>query len=136
MAGHNIKNKGYEVENFIKEIFKKNNMQVSTINDYYDLKIKYKNKEIKLEIKSCNFQILKSRNRIDYGRFDFTNPKNRTLQRSNNIIICFVVIIKNSYEVIGFINSKSLKAKRYVSLKTIMNKKITRLNKFIDKIKK
>ncbi len=145
-GGNYEKNKGFQVEEFVNKKFAKSGFYTEftsqrSENKYFDLKIWDSNfsKVIKLEIKSCNFIINNGNGRQDFGRFDFTNERSITRQRTNNIYICFVVCIGNSFEILGFLTSKSLKkkfiSKRYIPLKTIMNSRLTKFSKFIEKLK-
>lgn len=124
---------GYEAENFVMKIFKDFGFEVKRIHNYYDIVVKKNKKVKKIEVKSCNLMIHQGVDRLSFGRFEWSNPINRALQKKNNVYICFVVRIKKSYEIIGMLHSKNLNGKKYVGLTNIMSRKLTRLNKFIEK---
>ena len=136
MVGHNKKNKGYEVETFVLDKFLELGFSAQTRNAYYDLDLEKNNIKKQLEIKSTNFIIKNGSGVLTYGRFyfDVSNVKD---QVKNNVDVCFVVCIKESFEIIGFMNIKTalkkFKAKKYVTLKDLMSCRFTKFNKYIDK---
>jgi len=133
VVGHSIKNKGFEAEQFVMNKFRNQGFHVQRIDDYYDIRISKNGKTKRVEIKSCNLIVKMKKDVLSTGRYDWTCIKNRSLQRSNNVDICFVVCIGDSFEILGFISAKSLKAKRYVLLTKIMKTRITRFNKYCQR---
>lgn len=65
MAGYNDKIKGYDVEDFVIKKFVQEGFKVTRIDDYYNLKLEFCNKILKIEIKSCNFMIKKDFERLN-----------------------------------------------------------------------
>lgn len=98
----------------LQTMFPSEDIEVEYIDDFYDFHIKHNQKVIKkVEVKSCQFLINNGSRR--FGRFDFTNAKNSTRQRTNNIEVCFCVCIGENFEILGFLNAKTLGIKRYIS---------------------
>lgn len=132
-------NYGREAENFVRDQFDSadfNNV-AQYIDSYYDFKFN----DHKVEIKSCSFRIKNGKDRQDFGRFDFTNPKNTTKQRTKDVWVVFVVYFTNEdfkpvFEIVGVKKARSLKVKRYVRLHELMNQRLMSFEKFIKRVSK
>lgn len=128
---------GKEAENLVRHQFEELGYKVFFDDSWYDLRI-IKNKiQHLIEVKSTNLILSNGSSRITYGRFDFTEVKNRRLQRKHNVTICFVVRVHHCFEILGFSQSKTIKAKRYVTLKSLFCnhtlKTITSFSKYLEK---
>jgi len=117
----NTYQQGKEAEYLVIDEFDKLGYEVSFDNSWYDLKIVKGNIKHYIEIKSTNLILNNGLNcNTIMGRFDFTEIKNRRLQRKHNVTLCFVVIIKDSFQILGFSSSKTINAERYVTLKDLI----------------
>ena len=124
-----IKNIGINAENLVMKELRDLDFQVEYIDSWYDIRATMNNKQYLIEVKSTSLTILNGIDKVMYGRFDFTELKNRRKQRTHNAIIIFVVYIGDSYNIIGYTRAKTLNASRYVTLPYIMNnKKLKRLD--------
>lgn len=123
MVGYSEKNKGFDVESYVVNLFEDNGFSVRVVDSYYDLEV-YKNGVTQyIEIKSCNFQVSNGKNKKMYGRFDFTNKSNRERQYKEKLIICFVVVMGEEMNFMGLLNARNLYKRRYIPLGEVMTRK-------------
>lgn len=125
--------KGQDCEYLVKEALEDLGYKVNIEDTFYDLKAIKNNKEILIEVKSANFRVRNGSNNFRYGRFDFTDKKNRVLQRKNNVYVCFVMRLKEELVILGLIKAKIIKAKRYVNLIDVLTKRKLRKLESLEK---
>lgn len=113
---------GIDAENFVKDIFEKRDYQVNFVDSFYDFELIKDNKKIQLEVKSAVLRYDHNCNRVNWGRFDFTDYQNRKLQIKHNTIYCFVVRVKDYYLLLGFLKARSLKFKKGLYIKNLISK--------------
>ncbi len=129
------KNNGYKCEQYLARKFRDLGASVNIRNTYYDLEVKFPDKRIrKIEVKSAKFQTTCGRVR-KFARFDFKYKRNLQKIKKHNVWLCFIVYVRSSSEIIGFVNPKQIDDdKRFYSLVDVINLKTTPFNSFIKKL--
>lgn len=159
MTKYNITKKGHEaVDHVIGRICLaiidsnnesiKSKFYVKKVNTYFDIMIYSQEMgfdmiDRKIEVKSCEFIVKNGRaninqyryNKVTYGRFNFTKKENRVMQRKDNVDVCFVLHIDNTYHILGFVKAKTLNAKQYVTIPQLITKfRLKQLDNYISEL--
>lgn len=134
----NFHQRGLLAENYFIEKIKQSFPDYLYVDDYYDFDLD----GTKVEVKSCLFRSKNGRykksNQNDhcyiYGRFDFTNPTNREKIIEENIWLAFILRSHDDFMLLGFVEPKNLKIKRYVRMEDVLRSKPLSLEQFKQQI--
>jgi hypothetical protein len=106
---------GIKSEEYFYKLCLENKLDIRQADTWYDYEV---NGE-RVEIKSCRLAVAtgrKEEKRVCQGRYDFTKKYNREIQFQENVWVCFIINVRDSFIVQGFCKSKELNQKRYISI--------------------
>jgi hypothetical protein len=132
--------KGLQAEDYFIEKIKPFFPDYNYVDDFYDFELD----GTKVEVKSCLFRSRNGRARPksnqDYfhifGRFDFTKAETRDKLIEEGVWIAFIVRSHDDFLLLGFVESKNLKIKRYVRMIDVMRVKPLSIDQFRQHIKR
>jgi len=107
---------GMKAENFFASKMNELGLQNHFIDSWFDFLV---NKNVKVEIKSCQISHKNNIGTYTIGRFDFTKKESRELQYKEDIWICFVLRHEEEFLLLGFCKAKKLNRQIYISLNNI-----------------
>jgi hypothetical protein len=130
------KNNGYKCEQYLARKFRNLGAEVHIRDGHFDLEVKFPNKRVrKIEIKSCKFQTHSGFVR-KYGRYDFKYKKNLKKIKKENVWLCFMVYIRTTPEIVGFVNPNKIdEGKRFYTLSEVMALRTMCWKSFVNKLK-
>ncbi len=115
---------GCEAEYFIMGMLRARKINCCYADSWYDISAGNQTIEVKSAHLTVKNGLVNGKQAYTIGRFDFTNPENRELQKKNNSWIAFILHHNNQIIVQGFIRARDLPEKRYVSIHELQQLKL------------
>lgn len=120
---------GLKAEDYFYRFCESEGLNIKKINTWYDFEVE----GVRVELKSCRLAVYtgkKESRKLSQGRYDFTKVYNREVQQQENIWVCFIIRAKDQFLIQGFVKSKELNGKRYISIVNAESYSLKSFNEF------
>ena len=115
----NPKRGGMKAENYFKSRLNALGIESEFVDKWFDFLV---NKEIKVEVKSCQLQVRDGAIKDSHyrlGRFDFTKEESREKQYDENVWVVFILREGDEFLILGVVRAQQLNKARYIPLNKI-----------------